>query len=94
MAPRWAALWHGEWGIRHWRVAALYAEGEQGDWSTTSRMVLAKGLKLAGDTNPVKGKSLPITVAVTNVKGAPVVSGHFLPEENPEVTVRLLREFL
>ena len=29
----------------------------------------------------------------TNVTGAPVVSGHFLPEENPDVTAKLLREF-
>jgi haloacetate dehalogenase len=27
------------------------------------------------------------------VTGAPVDSGHFLTEENPEVTGRLLREF-
>jgi haloacetate dehalogenase len=29
----------------------------------------------------------------TNVTGAPVESGHFLPEENPDVTAKLLREF-
>ena len=29
----------------------------------------------------------------TNVRGAPVDSGHFLTEENPEVTGRMLREF-
>jgi haloacetate dehalogenase len=29
----------------------------------------------------------------TKVEGAPVDSGHFLAEENPEVTVKLLREF-
>jgi haloacetate dehalogenase len=27
------------------------------------------------------------------VEGAPVDSGHFLPEENPDVTAKLLREF-
>ena len=29
----------------------------------------------------------------TNVEGAPVDSGHFLTEENPDVTAKLLREF-
>jgi haloacetate dehalogenase len=29
----------------------------------------------------------------TNVTGSPVESGHFLPEENPDDTARLLREF-
>jgi haloacetate dehalogenase len=29
----------------------------------------------------------------TNVTGAPVVSGHFLPEENPDATASKLREF-
>jgi len=29
----------------------------------------------------------------TNVSGAPVDSGHFLTEENPDVTAKLLREF-
>jgi haloacetate dehalogenase len=29
----------------------------------------------------------------TNVTGSPVDSGHFLPEENPDVTAKLLREF-
>ena len=29
----------------------------------------------------------------TNVRGAPVDSGHFLPEENPAETASLLREF-
>ena len=29
----------------------------------------------------------------TNVRGSPVDSGHFLTEENPEVTGRMLREF-
>jgi haloacetate dehalogenase len=29
----------------------------------------------------------------TNVTGVPVESGHFLPEENPDVTAKMLREF-
>jgi haloacetate dehalogenase len=29
----------------------------------------------------------------TNVTGSPVSSGHFLTEENPDATARLLREF-
>jgi haloacetate dehalogenase len=29
----------------------------------------------------------------TNVTGSPVDSGHFLTEENPEQTAKLLREF-
>jgi haloacetate dehalogenase len=27
------------------------------------------------------------------VTGSPVDSGHFLPEENPDVTAKLLKEF-
>jgi haloacetate dehalogenase len=30
----------------------------------------------------------------TDVRGSPVDSGHFLTEENPDATARMLREFL
>src|SRR6187455_2276902 len=53
-------------------------------------------LALWGDAGVASAATTPLDTWkkwATNVEGAPVDSGHFLPEENPEVTARLLREF-
>ena len=56
-------------GRLFWHVAAVDAEGNQGDWSTTSKVTLAKGMKIGGDVTPARGKSQIVTITVTNVKG-------------------------
>jgi large repetitive protein len=71
-APTLTSSGYTDGGRLLWRVAAIDAEGNQGDWSAPSRIMLAKGLKVAGDAGPAKGKVQAITVTVTNVKGAPV----------------------
>jgi hypothetical protein len=71
-APLLTAPGYTDGGRLLWRVAAIDAEGNQGDWSAPSKIMLAKALKVAGDTGPTKGKAQAITVTVTNVKGAPV----------------------
>ena len=53
-------------------------------------------LALWGDAGVASAAATPLDTWkawATNVSGAPVVSGHFLTEENPEVTARLLKEF-
>ncbi len=56
-------------GRLFWHVAAVDAEGNQGDWSATSKVTLAKGMKIGGDVTPARGKSQIVTITVTNVKG-------------------------
>jgi haloacetate dehalogenase len=53
-------------------------------------------LALWGDAGVASAATTPLDTWkkwATNVEGAPVDSGHFLPEENPDVTAKLLREF-
>jgi len=53
-------------------------------------------LALWGDVGIAGAAATPIDTWkqwATNVSGAPVDSGHFLTEENPDATARLLREF-
>src|SRR5207245_9720074 len=53
-------------------------------------------LALWGDAGIASAAATPLDTWkswATNVSGSPVDSGHFLTEENPEATGRLLREF-
>src|SRR6201992_1899330 len=53
-------------------------------------------LALWGDVGIANAAATPLDTWkqwATNVTGAPVSSGHFLQEENPEATAKLLREF-
>src|ERR1700758_4742885 len=53
-------------------------------------------LALWGDTGVAQAAATPLDTWktwATDVSGAPVDSGHFLTEENPDVTAKLLREF-
>jgi len=53
-------------------------------------------LALWGDAGIASAAATPLDTWktwATNVTGAPVDSGHFLPEENPEQTAKLLRAF-
>ena len=53
-------------------------------------------LALWGDAGVASAATTPLDTWkkwATNVSGAPVDSGHFLPEENPDATAKLLREF-
>ena len=53
-------------------------------------------LALWGDAGIASAAATPLDTWktwATNVVGAPVDSGHFLPEENPDATAKLLREF-
>jgi haloacetate dehalogenase len=53
-------------------------------------------LALWGDAGIASAAATPLDTWrswATNVRGAAVDSGHFLPEENPDATARLLREF-
>ena len=53
-------------------------------------------LALWGDAGIAAAAATPLdtwTSWATNVRGAPVDSGHFLAEENPYATAKLLREF-
>jgi haloacetate dehalogenase len=49
-----------------------------------------------GDAVPPTAAATPLDTWktwATNVAGAPVDSGHFLTEENPDATAKALREF-
>ena len=53
-------------------------------------------LALWGDAGIARAAATPLDTWknwATNVSGGPVDSGHFLAEENPDQTARLLREF-
>jgi haloacetate dehalogenase len=53
-------------------------------------------LALWGDAGIASAAATPLDTWkkwATNVTGSPVDSGHFLTEENPDQTARLLREF-
>jgi haloacetate dehalogenase len=51
---------------------------------------------LWGDVGIARAAATPLDTWknwATNVSGSPVDSGHFLTEENPDVTAKALREF-
>lgn len=53
-------------------------------------------LALWGDAGIASAAATPLDTWknwATNVRGAPVDSGHFLTEENPDVTAKMLKEF-
>jgi haloacetate dehalogenase len=54
-------------------------------------------LALWGDAGIASAAATPLDTWknwATNVRGAPVDSGHFLTEENPDATAKMLKEFL
>jgi haloacetate dehalogenase len=60
------------------------------------RKITIPMLALWGDAGIARAAATPLDTWAnwaTNVTGSPVDSGHFLTEENPEVTAKLLREF-
>jgi hypothetical protein len=71
-APALTSSGYTDGGKLLWRVAAIDAEGNQGDWSAPAKITLAKALKVGGDVAPAMGKSQLVTITVTTVKGAPV----------------------
>jgi hypothetical protein len=71
-APTLTGAGYTDGGLLYWRVAAVDSEGNQGDWTATAKVTLAKALKIATSTTPAKGKTTPVTVTITNAKGAPV----------------------
>jgi hypothetical protein len=71
-APTLTSAGYTDGGKLLWRVAAIDAEGNQGDWSAPAKIVLAKALKVGGDVAPAMGKAQLVTITVTTVKGAPV----------------------
>jgi haloacetate dehalogenase len=61
------------------------------------RKITIPMLALWGDAGIASAAATPLDTWkkwATNVRGAPVNSGHFLTEENPDATATLLREFL
>ena len=53
-------------------------------------------LALWGDTGVAQAAATPLDTWktwATNVSGAPIDSGHFLTEENPDATAKALKEF-
>src|SRR5207248_9248792 len=77
--------------------AGAYADYEidKRDFEAGSKITIPM-LALWGDAGIANAAAPPLDTWkkwATNVSGAPVDSGHFLTEENPEVTGRLLREF-
>jgi hypothetical protein len=71
-APTLTSTGYTDGGKLLWRVAAIDAEGNQGDWSAPAKLTLAKALKVGGDVAPAMGKAQLVTITVTTVKGAPV----------------------
>lgn len=62
----------------------------------SGRKITIPMLALWGDAGIASAAATPLdtwTRWATHVRGAPVDSGHFLAEENPEATAKLLREF-
>ncbi|MEO9175836.1 MAG: hypothetical protein ABI317_10030, partial [Gaiellales bacterium] len=59
-------------GLLLWRVAAVDAEGNQGDWSPAAKVVLAKAITIKGSATPTRGKALAVTVTVTDITGKPI----------------------
>ncbi len=77
--------------------AGAYADYEidKADFEAGKKITIPM-LALWGDAGIARAAATPLDtwkMWATNVSGAPVDSGHFLTEENPEATARLLREF-
>ena len=77
--------------------AGAYADYEidKADFDAGKKITIPM-LALWGDAGIASAAATPLDTWkkwATNVTGAPVDSGHFLPEENPDETARLLREF-
>ena len=77
--------------------AGAYADYEidKADFDAGKKITIPM-LALWGDAGVASAATTPLDTWkkwATKVEGAPVDSGHFLPEENPEVTAKLLREF-
>ena len=77
--------------------AGAYADYEidRADFDA-GRKITIPMLALWGDAGVASAATTPLDTWkkwATNVSGAPVDSGHFLTEENPDVTAKLLREF-
>jgi len=77
--------------------AGAYADYEidKADFDAGKKITIAM-LALWGDAGIASAAATPLDTWktwATNVTGAPVDSGHFLPEENPDATAKLLREF-
>jgi haloacetate dehalogenase len=77
--------------------AGAYADYEidKADFEAGKKITIPM-LALWGDAGVAGAAATPLDTWkkwATNVTGAPVDSGHFLTEENPGVTARLLREF-
>jgi haloacetate dehalogenase len=77
--------------------AGAYADYEidKADFEAGKKITIPM-LALWGDAGVASAATTPLDTWkkwATNVSGAPVDSGHFLTEENPDVTAKLLREF-
>jgi len=77
--------------------AGAYADYEidKADFEAGKKITIPM-LALWGDAGIASAAATPLDTWkkwATNVTGAPVGSGHFLTEENPDVTAKLLREF-
>ena len=77
--------------------AGAYADYEidKADFETGKKITIPM-LALWGDAGIARAAATPLDVWknwATNVTGSPVDSGHFLTEENPGETAKLLREF-
>ena len=63
---------------------------------TTGKKIICPMLVLWGQTGIPAGGGNPLEVWkkwATNVQGAPIESGHFLPEENPDATAKAMLSF-
>ncbi|WP_407177026.1 alpha/beta fold hydrolase [Bradyrhizobium sp. STM 3562] len=77
--------------------AGAYADYEidKADFDAGKKITIPM-LALWGDAGIARAAATPLDtwkMWATNVSGAPVDSGHFLTEENPAATAKLLREF-
>lgn len=89
-----------------WRVHAMcedYRAGAYADYEIdradleAGRKITIPMLALWGDAGIATAAATPLDTWkkwATNVRGSPVDSGHFLTEENPAATAKLLLEFL
>jgi hypothetical protein len=71
-APSLSSSGYTNGGLLLWRVAAVDAEGNQGDWSPAAKVALAKAIKVSGSATPSKGKSLAVKVTVLDANNKPI----------------------
>jgi hypothetical protein len=71
-APSLSSTGYANGGRLLWRVAAVDAEGNQGDWSPAAKVTLAKGITVTGNTSPARGKPIAVTILVVDAKGVAV----------------------